>query len=111
MPAHLHQLQDTPLPPSDDDDEDLTDDQIQALLRDAEVRIRDRNSTSTKDTSFKGLPKLHADAVEKPYIQNEGDVARIDQSRLLPGDQRKLANRIRTVEDPIAVKKRAVTVL
>ena len=113
MPAHLELLQDEPVSASDD--EDLTHDQIHALLKDAEIRIRERNSNALtldgKDQSFKRLPKLNAGSVEQPYIRNDGDVARIDHSRLLPVEQRKLANGFRKIEDPIALKKKASKVL
>ncbi|KAL9091907.1 MAG: hypothetical protein Q9165_004659 [Trypethelium subeluteriae] len=111
MPAHLDGLQKTNLPVSDD--EDVSDEQIHQLLKEAETRLRAQHSTalarSGKDSSFKSLPRLDASAAEKPYIENDGAVARIDQSRLLSDDQRNLANGIRKIEDPVAVKKRAIT--
>ncbi|KAF2231898.1 nucleolus protein required for cell viability [Viridothelium virens] len=111
MPAHLDVLQKTNLPVSDD--EDLADDQIHQLLEEAQTRLRAQRSTalarSGKDLSFKGLPRLDASATEKPYIKNDGGVARIDQSRLLSDNQRNLANGIRKIEDPVVMKKRAIT--
>ena len=110
MPAHLGQLQ-----PNFSDDEELTDEQIHALLKDAEHRMREHSSSTLtqheKDTSFKGLPKPRAEHVEEPYIQTNGDIASVDQSRLLPANQRKLANKVRKIEDPIMVKKRTITVI
>ncbi|KAI9689601.1 MAG: hypothetical protein M1822_010253 [Bathelium mastoideum] len=98
--------------PTLSDDEDLTEDQVHTLLKEAEIRIRERNANALtrnrKDEHFKGLPKLGASSIEKPYIQNDGGIARIDQSRLLPTEERKMANGVRKVEDPIALKKRAI---
>ncbi|KAI9692021.1 MAG: hypothetical protein M1820_009596 [Bogoriella megaspora] len=106
MPAHTGNLQAQSI--LDEDDEDLTPEQMHVILKEAEIRIREKNAlTQASKPSFKGLPKLSTGPVEKPYIHNDGAVARVDQSRLLAEDQRKLANRARQVEDPVIVKQRA----
>lgn len=100
-----------------EDDEELTEEQMQALLKQAEVNLRERNSSNSDSqvqlrsaaAEFK-LPKLNATDVPAPYIQTNGDVARVDPSRLVDAQQRELANSIRKVEDPVAVKKKQIEV-
>lgn len=100
-----------------EDDGELTEEQMQALLKQAEVNLRERNSSNSDSqvqlrsaaAEFK-LPKLNATDVPAPYIQTNGDVARVDPSRLVDAQQRELANSIRKVEDPVAVKKKQIEV-
>ncbi|GME46603.1 rRNA processing protein fcf2 [Neofusicoccum parvum] len=92
------------------DDDELSDEQIEMLLKQAEVRLRDKATSAQQlqlpsATDFK-LPRLEAAGLPAPYIQTNGDVARVDPSRLLDAQQRELANHIRKVEDPVAVRKK-----
>lgn len=95
-------------------DDELSDEQIEMLLKQAEVRLRDK-ATSTQPlplptaADFK-LPRLEAANLPAPYIQTDGDIARLAPARLLDPRQRELANRIRKVEDPVAVKKKQAEV-
>ncbi|EKG14652.1 Fcf2 pre-rRNA processing [Macrophomina phaseolina MS6] len=95
-----------------DDDEELSEEQMEALLKQAEDNLRERNASNSNQqvqlqsaADFR-LPKLNAADIPAPYIQTNGDVARVDPSRLVDAKQRELANRIRKVEDPVAVKKK-----
>jgi len=96
---------------ADDDliaeDEELSDEQIQALLKKAEARLRERASSAAKDVStLPKFPRLNVGEIAQPYVRTNGDVARVDPSKLLGKRERDLANKIRKVEDPVAVKQR-----
>ncbi|KAK8199218.1 Fcf2 pre-rRNA processing-domain-containing protein [Phyllosticta capitalensis] len=95
------------------DDEDLSEDQIQALLKQAEVSLRDKAASAHQVQSFSAsnfkLPKLDAGEIATPYIQTNGEVARVNSAKLLDSQQRDLANQqIRKVEDPVAVRKKQI---
>lgn len=93
--------------------EDLTDEQIEQLLRQAEERARNPSSTAlipkheshyvrAKKTAIVGLPK--------PYIESNGEVAHADPRRLVEESTRTMANGIRKVEDPLITKKNKLDV-
>ncbi|KAK7547047.1 Fcf2 pre-rRNA processing-domain-containing protein [Phyllosticta citricarpa] len=95
------------------DDEDLSEDQIQALLKQAEVRLRDKATSAHQLQPFSAsafkLPKLDAGEIASPYLRTNGEVARINSAKLLDSQQRDLANQnIRKVEDPVAVRKKKI---
>ncbi|KAK8225460.1 rRNA-processing protein FCF2 [Phyllosticta capitalensis] len=95
------------------DDEDLSEDQIQALLKQAEVSLRDKAASAHQVQSFSAfnfkLPKLDAGEIATPYIQTNGEVARVNSAKLLDSQQRDLANQqTRKVEDPVAVRKKQI---
>lgn len=97
------------------DDEDLSEDQIQALLKQAEVSLRDKAASAHQVQSFSAfnfkLPKLDAGEIATPYIQTNGEVARVNSAKLLDSQQRDLANQqTRKVEDPVAVRKKQIEV-
>lgn len=110
MPAHrgpfLGEAEDVPSASEDD----LSAEQIHDLLKEAENRMRAKNTSAQKSRdsseSHFTLPKLNTGVIAKPYIRREGDVARVDSSRLLDQQDRGLSNDIRKVEDPLQVKKR-----
>jgi hypothetical protein len=91
-------------------DEDFSDEQIQALLKDAEARLKERNASAVaekKAGAFK-FPSLNAGEIEKAaYIQqNKNGVAKINDS-LLATEDKKLADKgVRKVEDPVTIQKR-----
>ncbi|KAB2576978.1 putative rrna-processing protein fcf2 protein [Lasiodiplodia theobromae] len=94
------------------EDDELSDEQIEMLLKQAEVRAREKDTSgalaqipSALDIK---LPRLNTPGLPAPYVQMNGEVARVDPSRLLDDQQRALANHIRKVEDPVAVKKRKI---
>lgn len=94
-------------------DEELTDEQIEQLLARATARLQEKAKQQqlTKSTTQTfTFPKLDAGQLEKPYVETKGDVATVDASRLLEEKQRKQANGIRKVEDPVTAKKAAAEV-
>ncbi len=95
-------------------DEDLSDTQIEELLARATARLQQRANTKELATSHAKhhftFPKLNPGKLEKPYISTKGDVATVDAKRLLEEKQRKKANTVRKVEDPVTAKKAALEV-
>ncbi|KAK0292027.1 dTDP-fucopyranose mutase [Friedmanniomyces endolithicus] len=91
---------------------DLLDDQIEELLARATARLQQKATTQELATSRPkqhfNFPKLDTGKVEKPYISSKGDVATVDAKRLLEEKQRKQANTVRNVEDPVTAKKTAL---
>lgn len=107
-------------PPQDvfhamEEDEELFEEQIEQLLKQAETRLRQQQHLSKHDSRY--LPtipaagKLDASTLPKPYVQHDGEVARVDTDKILDERQRKLADgAIRTVEDPLIVRKKTLEV-
>lgn len=89
--------------------DDLSDEQIEALLARATARLqqhaKEQQVTTQKDGWNFKFPKLDAGNLESPYIRTKGEVASVDAKRLLDDKDRKQANGIRKVEDPVAAKK------
>ncbi|KAI9672437.1 MAG: hypothetical protein M1829_004516 [Trizodia sp. TS-e1964] len=94
--------------PLADEVEDLTDEQIASLLKDAELRLRAAeavpNTSIPKLSSFK-VPKLHIQNVPRPYIPSAKNIARTDPSLLVSQEQRHLSSNPRRVEDPTQLKQ------
>ncbi|CAG8971930.1 hypothetical protein HYALB_00003265 [Hymenoscyphus albidus] len=92
-------------------DDDLSDEQLQQLLKDAEQRLRAAKkkgfAQETSLTSLQRLPKIASDSPISSYIQKTKQGVQIDPSMLVKAEDRKLANVIRIVEDPIMVKANA----
>ncbi|KAK5134889.1 hypothetical protein LTR08_005979 [Meristemomyces frigidus] len=93
-------------------DEDLSDEQIEALLAKATARLQQKSAGNemAQDAERKPFffPKLNTGDLARPYVSTKGDVAAIDAPRLLADKQRKQANGFRKVEDPVAAKKLAL---
>ncbi|KAI7408299.1 hypothetical protein KC328_g61 [Hortaea werneckii] len=90
-------------------DGDLSDDQIDQLLARATERMQQAGAAVKGDEKNPyTFPKLNAGELEKPYIASKGAVASVDSSRLLDDKDRKQANSIRKVEDPLTAKKAAI---
>ncbi|KAF2841450.1 Fcf2-domain-containing protein [Patellaria atrata CBS 101060] len=93
------------------DNEDLTDEQIQELLKQAEIRLRAKAETAqnaqiAQASSFK-FPKLDTGAIVKPYVRTDSNgVAKVDSSRLVDSSQRELSNKVRKVEDKLVIKRK-----
>ncbi|KAJ5139097.1 Fcf2 pre-rRNA processing [Penicillium bovifimosum] len=81
-----------------DAQEDLTDDQIQQLLLEAETRLRDSNalSTTTEDASLR-IPKLTPGSSLEPYVHQEDGVAIVDAAKITDQKQKELSNSLRSV--------------
>jgi hypothetical protein len=99
-------------PPRHEDGE-LTDEQMQAMLARAAKRRQEMAVTKFADDSTNKtytFPKLNTGDIAKPYVSTTGDVAQVDSSRLLQEKDRVLANKVRKVEDPVVLKKKAAEV-
>ena len=90
----------------DDTDEELSDEQIQELLNEAAQRMRAKAApVSTTDAPFK-LPKLKPGHIADTYEKTEGNITRLDQSKLIDKKQQALADGgIKRIEDPLQIKK------
>lgn len=95
------------------EEDELSFAQINDLLRDAEQRLRasaatqvlvqdkPKNSLLTKSTSL----SIGSSPVTS-YIKTTAQGAHLDSSRLVSAEDRKLANTVQKVEDPVLVKRR-----
>lgn len=97
--------------PTATQDADLTDEQVGKMLARATQRLEegtDSTALARKDeVQTYTFPKLQTGQLAKAYVSSTGDVATLDQKRLLEDKPRKGANGIRKVEDPMASKKAA----
>lgn len=92
---------------------DLTDSQIDDLLKRAEERLRDPGGLALQaqdSQQFARSRKLETSGLPKPYIETNGDIAHADPRRLVENTTRVQANGIRKVEDPLTTKKRKLEV-
>ena len=84
--------------------EDMSMDEIDNLLKRAEVRLREAAalaSSATELSSSTRFAQLKATGLPRPYVNTTGDVAQAEQKSLVQESQRKLAEKPRTVDDPI----------
>ena len=92
-------------------EDELTDEQIDALLARATARLQEKakaNELLRLDNTQKYIfPRLQTGKLDEPYITSNGAVATADASRLLDAKQRKQADDVRKVQDPIIAKKLA----
>jgi hypothetical protein len=90
------------------DDESLCDEQIQALLRGAQGRLRRNSSLQPKLLTQKSttLPTFNIDTIIQPCIGFIKGAARVDPLYLRKQQDRDLAERIRTVDTHSARKQR-----
>lgn len=96
LPAHP--------PLEDDSDEELSDQQIRELLNEAAERMRAK-AVAVPDAPFR-LPKLRPGHVADTYEKTEGNITRLDHSKLIDKKQLALANSIKKIDDPIADKRK-----
>ncbi|KAF2095300.1 rRNA-processing protein FCF2 [Rhizodiscina lignyota] len=89
---------------SDDGSDDLSDEQIQMLLKEAEVRLRE--SAAQKTTASISLPRLDASNVPRPYIKHNGKVAQLQPERLPNSKMEEFVKHPRKLEDPVVVKQK-----
>ncbi|KAI9761200.1 MAG: hypothetical protein M1840_002000 [Geoglossum simile] len=98
-------------PGDGDDGDDLSDQQIHHLLRDAEQRLRARplpvnRAPGRQLAPLPKFPQINPGDIPQPYVNSTSEVARIDSSRLLALQDKGLADSPRHVEDPVRVKER-----
>ncbi|PVH71435.1 putative rRNA-processing protein fcf2 [Cadophora sp. DSE1049] len=90
---------------------DLSDEQLKQLLKDAEQRLRNKGKQqiqiSTACSIESSLPKITVQHPIVSYIKSTKTGAQVDRTHLVTEKERKLANGVRVVEDPITIKKRA----
>jgi hypothetical protein len=107
LPAHQRLLED------DTDEEELTDEQVRELLEDASRRLREKQAAgppkSTSDAPFK-LPKLRPGHIADTYTTTKGNITRLDSSKLVNKRDQILANGVKKIEDPVAIKRQKIEV-
>ena len=88
--------------------QDLSFDEIDALLQRAEQRLKDAQqlTKTAKSLQIPTLPKLHAGEIPKSYVHSEHGITRTDARSTISESQRKLSEQPRKIEDPVAVKER-----
>lgn len=93
-----------------DNDRDLSDDQVQQLLQEAEDRLRARNAIAKTDSALRrSLPKL-SHGMRPSYVKEKDGIAQVDSARLVDNEQRKLANTAR-IAAPLLPSKKTVSIL
>ncbi|KAH7087350.1 Fcf2 pre-rRNA processing-domain-containing protein [Paraphoma chrysanthemicola] len=91
----------------DDTDEEMSDEQVRELLNEAAARMRSKAAgkpTSALDAPLK-LPRLRPGHLADTLEKTEGNITRLDHSKLVDKKQQALANGIKKIDDPLAVKK------
>ena len=90
----------------DDTDEELSDEQIRELLSEAAVRMRAKAAqpAAQTDSAFR-LPKLQPGRIADTYEKTDGNITRLDHSKLVDKKQQALANGIKKIDDPLQIKK------
>ncbi|KAJ5449629.1 uncharacterized protein N7458_006078 [Penicillium daleae] len=87
---------------------ELTDDQIQQLLLEAENRLRgsDTQIAPADDVASLRIPKLSTSSTLAPYMRPDAeDIATVDSAQLIDPKQKKLSNSLRSIETKSATKK------
>jgi hypothetical protein len=105
LPAHQPLLE-------DDTDEEISDEQIRELLNEAAIRMRAKAAgkpTAAPDVPFK-LPKLKPGHLADTYEKTDGSITRLDHSKLVDKKQQALANGIKKIDDPLAIKRQKMEV-
>ncbi|KAM5456915.1 dTDP-fucopyranose mutase [Microsporum audouinii] len=104
------------------DEEELSEEQIQSLLLEAETRLKKVSHSSGKKDYGDGvislatgevddsasrprIPNLNHTQSIQPYVQQSNSIAVIDKSKLVPESAKKLAETIHTVEQPLVKNK------
>lgn len=91
---------------------DLTDEQIEELLQQAEARFETENPATKVRHRHAVTP--HASStlskLPEPYVSTVGGVAKTDSHRLLAQKDRNLANERRKVGDPVLLKQKKLEV-
>lgn len=105
LPAHQPLLE-------DDTDEEISDEQIRELLNEAAIRMRAKAAgkpTAAPEVPFK-LPKLKPGHLADTYEKTDGSITRLDHSKLVDKKQQALANGIKKIDDPLAIKRQKMEV-
>jgi hypothetical protein len=99
----------------ENEQEELSDKQIQQLLREATARLtnssqNDKRLAASTQTSGRLIPKLQTTNPHAPYIRDMSGVAVSDPKLLISEEQRKLSDTLRSV-DTAAPSKKTVSYL
>ena len=94
--------------------DDLSNEQMIALLKDAEKRLRAKQSAAVQNRetilAVKKPVRLEAHNLPKPYVSTKSGVAKLDRSRVQSEEDHKLARSVKKVEDPVVVKEKKLKV-
>jgi hypothetical protein len=87
--------------------EDLSPEQIDALLDRAERRLKEAKQlvSTVSDLKVPSLPKLQHDNISTSYIKSEHGVVRTEPRSAVSGAQRRLSEQPRKFTDPVMVKQ------
>ncbi|MCJ1419377.1 hypothetical protein MMC32_005732 [Xylographa parallela] len=98
--------------------DDLSDEQIDLLLRNAEARLSGhspgQNVTPIRNVQVVqaripvGDLRINLGTMRVPYIIVNGDVAKADAYRMLDNHERQLSSNVRRLEDPVTVRKKVI---
>lgn len=91
-------------------DEDLSDEQIEQLLQQAEARLRGETLSDSLVPSIRSFlaqgPKLQTTSLPAPPVQKKGSITRANPGILVDETQRKaFSHGVRKVEDPVTVRE------
>lgn len=89
--------------------EDLSMDEIDNLLKRAEVRLREAAALASSVTELSNSSKmaqLRSEGLPRPYIQTKGDISQAEQKSLVPENMRQLAQKPRKIHDPLIARQR-----
>jgi hypothetical protein len=87
-------------------DDDLSPEQIDALLKRASDRMKyEQTGVARHARSVGKLPKLNSASLPPPYVRSDGQIARLEQKTLVSDAQRSLSEKPRKVVDPIVLRK------
>ncbi|KAJ5701563.1 hypothetical protein N7488_009111 [Penicillium malachiteum] len=88
---------------------DLSDDQIQKLLLEAESRLRGEDvQLQEVDSSFH-IPKLSSGHALEAYVRENDDIAVVDSAQLIDQKQKELSNSLHTTHQPKKTAKEKIT--
>ncbi|KAJ6024510.1 hypothetical protein N7540_005307 [Penicillium herquei] len=88
---------------------DLSDDQIQKLLLEAESRLRGEDVQLREvDLSFH-IPKLSSGHALEAYVRENDDIAVIDSAQLIDKKEKELSNSLHTTHQPKKTAKEKIT--
>jgi hypothetical protein len=97
-------------PISYEEDEELSDEQIQQLLEEAKARLtasaeHDQRVSARAQSSGRLIPRLQTITPHAPYIHEKDGIAIADPKLLISAEQRKLAESLPTIEPAGSSKK------
>lgn len=100
-------LKDWEAPLSDDD---LSDERIEELLSQAEIKLRNQVATRNTNTQQVQRAKAPKSSFPAPPAQSKHGITRIESQHLVSDEHRQLANSTRKIEDPVMVRRKRVEV-